>query len=183
VKVGALAAARRMARALLDVAEKKGDPAAVQAGLRQAVAALRDLPELDSALSNPAFSVERRKRIVAAVFATAPELLRGLLEILVAHEAVGMLPHVEQAFTAQWNAKRGVVTAKAVTAVPLDPALGRALEQAIGKATGLSAEVNAEVDPAVLGGVLLKMSGRTYDGTVRGRLEALRRILKGETRS
>jgi F-type H+-transporting ATPase subunit delta len=183
MRIGALAAARRMARALLDVAEKKGDPATVQAGLRQVVVALRELPELHSALSNPALSVERRKRIVAAVFATAPELLRGLLELLVEHDAVGMLPDLEQAFTAQWNAKRGVVTAQAVTAVPLDPAQGRELEQAIRTATGFTAELDAEVDPAVLGGVLLKMSGRTYDGTVRGRLEALRRILRGETRS
>jgi len=30
---------------------------------------------------------------------------------------------------------------------------------------------------------LLKMGGQIYDGTVRGRLQALRRTLKGETRS
>jgi F0F1-type ATP synthase delta subunit len=40
-----------------------------------------------------------------------------------------------------------------------------------------------KTDPAVLGGVLLRMSGRTYDGTVRGRLQALRRTLRGEIRS
>lgn len=183
MRIGALAAARRMARALLEVAEKKGQTEAVQAGLRQAEAALRDLPELHSALSNPALSVERRKRIVAAVFATAPDLLRGLLEVLVEHDAIGMLPQLEQSYSAQWNTRRGVVTAEAVTAVPLDPSLGRELEQAIRKSTGLSAELKSEVDPAVLGGVLLKMGGRTYDGTVRGRLQALRRVLKGETGS
>src|SRR5439155_22998076 len=32
-------------------------------------------------------------------------------------------------------------------------------------------------------GVLLKMGGHTYGGTVRGRLRALRAVLKGETRS
>jgi F-type H+-transporting ATPase subunit delta len=172
-----------MARALLDVAEKDGDPAGLQDGLRQAVAALRDLPELDSVLSNPGVPVERRKRIVAAVFAGSPPLLRRLLELLVTHEAIATLAEVEQAYTAQWNVKRGVVTARAVTAAPLDAALGKALQQAIGRATGLTAELETEVDPGVLGGVLLKMGGRTYDGTVRGRLEALRRTLTGETRS
>ena len=183
MRTGALAAARRMARALLDVAEKDGDPAAVQAGLRQAAAALKELPELHSALTNPALPVERRRRIVAAVFAGADDLLRRVLELLVAHDAIGLLPQLEEAYTAQWNAKRGVVAAHAVTAGPLDPALGRGLEQAIHRATGLTAELHHETDPAVLGGVLLKMSGRTYDGTVRGRLEALRRVLKGETGS
>ena len=171
-----------MARALLDVAEKKDAAAVVQTGLRQAVGALHDLPELQSALSNPALSVDRRKRIVA-VFASAPDLVRGFLELLVARELTSLLPQVERSYTAQWNARRGVMTAEAVTAVPLDEALVRALEQAIQKTTGLTAELSEKNDPAVIGGVLLKMGGQTYDGTVRGRLQALRRTLKGETRS
>jgi F-type H+-transporting ATPase subunit delta len=183
VKTGGQAAARRMARALLEVAEKKGEAAAVQTGLRQVVAALHDLPELHSALSNPALSVDRRKRIVAAVFASTPALVRGFLELLVARELTSLLPHVERSYTAQWNARRGVVSAEAVTAVPLEEALVRALEQAIHKTTGLTAELSEKTDPAVMGGVLLKMGGHTYDGTVRGRLQALRRTLKGDTRS
>lgn len=183
MRIGALGAARSMARALLDVAEKKGEAAEVQAGLRQTVAALRDLPELQSALSNPALAAERRKRIVAAVFPRASELLRRLLEVLVEHDAIGMLAPLEQSYSAQWNARRGVVTAEAVTAAPLDPSLGRALEQAIRKTTGLTAELKSQIDPTVLGGVLLRMGGRTYDGTVRGRLKALHRALKGDTGS
>lgn len=172
-----------MARALLEVGEKSGDPGQLQDGLRKAAAALRDLPELESVLSNPALAVERRKKIVSAVFAEAPTLLRRLLELLVAHEAIGMLSEIERAYSAQWNAKRGVVSAQAITAVPLDPTVSRELERAIAKATGLTAELSTETDPAVLGGVLLQMAGRNYDGTVRGRLQALRRSLKGDTRS
>ena len=183
MKTDGPAAARRMARALLEVAEKKREAAAVQTGVRQVVAALHDLPELHSALSNPALSVDRRKRIVAAVFASAPELVRGFLELLVARELTSLLPQVERSYTAQWNARRGVVTAEAVTAVPLEEGLVRALEQAIHTVTGLTAELSEKTDPAVLGGVFLKMGGQTYDGTVRGRLQALRRTLKGETRS
>ena len=104
MKTGGQAAARRIARALLEVAEKKGEAAAAQTGLRQVLSALHDL-------------------------------------------------------------------------------LVRALEQAIHKTTGLTADLSEKTDPAVVGGVLLKMGGHTYDGTVRGRLQALRRVLKGETRS
>ena len=183
MKAGAPAASRRIARALLDVAESQGQAAALQAGLREAASAIRDLPELRSALSNPALSLERRQRVVAAVFKGAPELLRRLLELLVARDAVALLPQIEQSYTHVWNERRGAVTAQAVTATPLDPALARRLEQAIHKSTGLTAELRSEVDPAILGGVLLKMGGRTYDGTVRGRLRALRQTLKGQTGS
>jgi len=183
VRPGAPVAARRVARALLDVAEKKDDAGRVQAGLREVVAALQAHPELRSALGHPALSPERRKKLAATVFASAPALVRQFVELLVARELTALLPQVEQSFTSQWNARRGVVSAEAVTAVPADPDLLRALEQAIRRSTGLAAELRAEIDTAVLGGVLLKMGGRTYDGTVRGRLQALRRALHGEIRS
>ena len=41
------------------------------------------------------------------------------------------------------------------------------------------AELQARADPALVGGLLVKMAGRTYDGTVRGRLRALRQRLVG----
>ena len=172
-----------MARALLDVAEKKGDPAAVQAGLREAAAATQSHSELRNALVHPALSPERRQKLVSAVFASAPPLVREFVELLAARDLVGLLPQVERYYSAEWNARRGVLSAEAVTAVPLEPALSRALEQAIRKTTGLAAELRETTDAAVLGGVLLRMGGRTYDGTVRGRLQALRRALRAEIRS
>jgi F-type H+-transporting ATPase subunit delta len=183
VRTSPLAAARRIARALLDVAERRGDAAAVQAGLREAGALLRDHAELRSALTHPALPPARRAKLVAAVFASAPELVRRFLELLAGRDGLALLTQVEQSFTTQWNARRGVVTAEAVTAVPLERALAARLEQAIHEATGLAAVLHESTDPAILGGVLLKMGGRTYDGTVRGGLEALRRALHGEIRS
>jgi F0F1-type ATP synthase delta subunit len=40
-------------------------------------------------------------------------------------------------------------------------------------------DLRTSVDPALLGGVLVRMGGRTYDGTVRARLRELRERLAG----
>jgi F-type H+-transporting ATPase subunit delta len=184
VRTGTQGAARGAARALLDAVEKKkDDAAAVRDGLRLAAATVRDHPELRAALSHPSLSAERRDKIVSAVFASAPEIVRGFLDILAARRAIALVGEIAASYEAQWNAGRGVVAAEAVTAVPLDPPLARTLEAKIRQTTGLTAELTEKTDPAVLGGVLLKMGGRTYDGTIRGRLDALRRTLRGETRS
>jgi len=183
VRTGTQAASRRSARALLEVAEKKGDPGAVRDGLRQVAAAVRDHPELRAALAHPGLAADRRRKIVDEVFGFAPELVRRFLELLVAQRGLALLDGIAESYSAQWNARRGVVAARAVTATPLDPALARELVGKIRERTGLEAELSEKVDPAVLGGVLLEMGGRTYDGTIRGRLRALRRALHGETRS
>jgi F-type H+-transporting ATPase subunit delta len=183
VRTGTQGAARRVARAVLDVAEKQGDPAAVRDGLRQAAEVVHDHPELRAALSHPGLAAERRRKMVAAVFAFAPELVRRVLDLLVAERGLALLGAIEESYSAQWNARRGAIAARVITAAPLDPALVRALGERIHEATGLEAELSEKTDPAVLGGVLLEMGGRTYDGTVRGRLHALRRALQGDTRS
>ena len=45
-----------------------------------------------------------------------------------------------------------------------------ALASALGAAVGKRVELTSQVDPAVLGGVLVRMGGRNYDGTVRAQL-------------
>src|SRR4029079_16495697 len=81
VRPGAPVAARRVARALLDCAEKKDAHGRVQAGLREVVSALQAHPELRSALGHPALSPERRKKLAATVFASAHTLVREFCEL------------------------------------------------------------------------------------------------------
>jgi F-type H+-transporting ATPase subunit delta len=176
--------ARRYARALLDVAlsgtKTHGtSPESLRRELQEAVALLAESRELSAVLSHPGVGAEGRKKVAAAVWgkAKASPLLRRLLELLVEHRRIGLLPQIEDAFGELWNARRGVVSAEAVGAVPLGEAETRALGRALEKASGHEVELRSRVDPDVLGGILVRMGGRTYDGTVRSQLKALRESL------
>jgi F-type H+-transporting ATPase subunit delta len=72
-----------------------------------------------------------------------------------------------------------VLAAEAVSAVPLDEAQTRAVTEALRAAAGREIDLRARVDPRLLGGMLVEMEGRTYDGSVRARLVALRRAMAG----
>jgi F-type H+-transporting ATPase subunit delta len=168
----------------LDVAlEAKGAPAAspedLREELRAAVALLGESQELARVLSHPGVGAEARKKVVAGVWgrAKATPLFRRLLELLAERRRMGLLPEIENAFSELWNAHRGVVSAEAVGAVPLGAAETRALAKALQQASGHPVELNSRVDEDVLGGILVRMGGRTYDGTVRAQLKALRESL------
>jgi F-type H+-transporting ATPase subunit delta len=174
--------ARRYAVALLDVATQKGDPAKLREELREATRLLRESKELATALTHPALSTEKKRAVVSALFTEkrASELMRKLLDLLVRRDRVALLPAIEESFAAQWNARRGVITAEAVSATALDAAQSKALGAAIGKTTGLEVDLKSAVDPSLVGGLLVRMGGRTYDGSVRRRLRALReRLVQG----
>ena len=180
MKPRAQGAARRYARALLDVALQQGDPEALRRELRGATALLAAQKDLRSALEHPALPAEAKRKIVEAVWGRrgSPVMAR-LMTLLAERGRTGLLPAIEESFSGLWNAHRGVMDAEAVSAVPLDESQTRAVAEALRRATGKDVELQTRADPALVGGLLVKMAGSTYDGTVRGRLRALRQRLVG----
>lgn len=175
-------AARRYARALLEVAFTRadGDPGALRLELEQAATLMEESSDLLDALSSPAVPDEAKGRVAAAVWPDASPLMRRLLAMLVERGRVTLLRAIASAFADLWNAARGVLPAQATSAVPLAPEQQEALTRALGRATGKDVELSSAVDPALLGGLLVRVGGQVYDGTVQGRLRALRAHLAAD---
>jgi F-type H+-transporting ATPase subunit delta len=170
--------ARRYARALLDVATGAGG------GLEQAVgteiAAFARLLETNApvraALLHPSLGPALRRRVLAALAdaAQVTPLTRRLLDLMASRDRLALLPALAEAYRAEQNLRRGVLTAEAASAVPLAPAQQEALVGALRTLVGQDVLLDSQVDAALLGGVVVRVGGRTYDGSVRGRLAALR---------
>jgi F-type H+-transporting ATPase subunit delta len=167
---------------LLELTLESGDPARLRAELSEAAAALRAHPELLEAVSHPGVSAEQRRQVVSSLWGErgASELFMRLLRLLAERARLELLPAIADAFAQQWNAHRGVVSAQAVSAIELDDTQTRALASAIKAAAGREVELETRIDADVLGGLRVLMGGRTYDGTVRARLKALREQLSGD---
>ena len=87
---------------------------------------------------------------------------------------------VAAAYAKLWNAHRGVVAAEAVSATAARRGADRARwPRRSARPPAREVDLTARVDPRLLGGMLVKMEGRTYDGSVRARLLALRRRCRG----
>jgi F-type H+-transporting ATPase subunit delta len=163
---------RRYARALLDVALAKDEAGAVDAGLRSAVATIAGHAELRAVLQHRALSAEKKRGIVAGIWKEG--LVARLLVMLAERNRLELLPAIAEAFEKAWNESRGIASAEAVSATPLSEGQAQALRAAVAAILNLNVELKARVDPSLLGGVRLSVGGRTYDGTVRTRLRALR---------
>lgn len=176
--------ARRYARALLDVVQagpggSAEGPAEVRAALERSTSLLAENAELAQALTHPAVPGPARKKVVAAVWAKAPDAVRRLVQLLVDRERVPLLGAITEAYTQAWNEARGVVEAAADSAVALDDPQKQALKEALERATSKGVELTTRVDASLLGGLRVSLGGRTLDGTVKAQLAALRRRLKG----
>jgi F-type H+-transporting ATPase subunit delta len=176
----ASALARRYAKALLEVAASSGgrEVLALRDELAGFVPLVDDHAELRQALAHPGLAAAQKRRLVSAVAerAGASPLVKRLVDLLAGRARLGLLKDVAEAYAELANRSQGVVTARVASAVPLSAPQRQALEQAL-QGDAKQVELRAEVDPALLGGLVVRAFGQTYDGSVRTRLSALRRRL------
>jgi F-type H+-transporting ATPase subunit delta len=173
--------ARQYARALFRLAEDRGGdaPLRLRGELRQLAALVEEHPGLRTAIAHPGVDPESRRRALVAIAESggASALLVRLVGLLAARDHLSLLPTLAEVYGALVNAARGIVPAEATGAVALSGEQERALAEALRGTAGGDLELTTKLDPRVLGGLRVKMGGKTYDGTVRGHLAALRRSL------
>ena len=72
------------------------------------------------------------------------------------------------------NEAQGIVVADITTAHPLTGELEKLLAEKLEKATGRSVKLRKHIDAAIIGGAIAQIGDKRIDGSVQGRLAALR---------
>lgn len=176
------ASAARYARALLDVAISEADPVKIGdelAGLAS-LAGSHDL--LKVTFENPGIPAAAKQRLVGEL-ATRLALsspLAKLLGMLAERDRLNLLADLNDVYQERLREYRQIVQAEVTTAAPLDAAHTEALRQRLQTATGRQVQMTTKVDPALIAGLVARIGGTVYDGSVSARLARMReRLLQG----
>ena len=158
--------------ALFELAGAEGCDGRILEELDAVAALLRAEPAYLRVLDAPTLRREERCALLDEAFGgrVHPYLLNTLKLMAERGLAKGFFDAAAQ-YRKQYNGAHGILEARAVTAVPLSEGLRDRL------ATGKEIRLTCAVDGALLGGVRLELEGKELDGTVRHRLDALRRAL------
>jgi F-type H+-transporting ATPase subunit delta len=171
---------QRYAQALFELADAQGALPAVEAdlsGLRGLIAESLDLRRL---LNSPAFSAEDKGKglIAVAEKAGVSPLTLKFLGLLSANARASALPEVALAFARLAAEKRGTVAAEVTTAIKLTAAQAKGVAAALRQALGKDPEITTKVDPAMLGGLKVRVGSRLFDASLKTRLDQLKFALK-----
>ena len=170
----------RYAQALFDLATDQNQVAKVEADLKSLKAAIADSRDLRVLLQSPAFGSDDKGKGLAAIANTAgfTPTTKKFLGLLAANGRASALSSVITGFERLAADARGEVQAQVVTALPLTAAQAKGVAQALRLALGKDPQIETRVDPAILGGIKVRVGSRLFDASLRSKLDSLKFALK-----
>jgi len=135
-------------------------------------------PRLSLALTDPAAPASAKEALVERLLAgKAHPVTVSLAKQAVADREFGDLSRRLEEFSRIAAGRRNRVVAVVRTAVPLDDDQVSRLRAALSRYFGREIQLQTDLDPAVLGGVVVRVGDEVVDGSVLRRLAAARQAL------
>jgi F-type H+-transporting ATPase subunit delta len=170
----------RYARALADVAFEQNFEPVVSADIRTYREIFRSVPELLDAFDSPAIPREAKNSVLARVHALHPAhpLTINFLQTLLEHHRIRYFDEVAALYDRTVNERKGIVSARVVTAAPLLERDQAVLRNGLRSLTGREVDMAIQTDTELVGGIVVQMGSTVYDGSVRRQLAEIRERMK-----
>lgn len=171
----------RYATALFELARDQKKIEAVEASLKKLRAAIDQSEDFRTLTTSPVLSREDAERGVnaAAGSLAIDDVTTRFLGVLARNRRLNQLPLVIRAFRQLAARHRGETTAEVTSAHPLDDDQIARLKSELKVRLGRDVSVELNVDPAILGGLVVRIGSQMIDSSIRTRLNSLAHAMKG----
>lgn len=173
--------AQRYARALFDLAQEKGELAAVHKDFKAFADLVKSSADLRKLLDSPAFTREAKVGALSEVAKKAgfSGLFVKFLGAMATNGRARDILGAEVAFDQLYAKQRGVQRAVVRTAKEMTGAEKTRIESLLAKLVGGEVELTSEVDPSLIGGIQLRLGSKLVDASVAKKLERMNTAMKG----
>jgi F-type H+-transporting ATPase subunit delta len=173
--------ASRYASALFELAQERNGLEQAGTDLASLQRLLMESDDLARLMASPVVSREEHARAVESVAERlgSSDVVRGFLGVLAKQRRLGSLSEIIDAFARLLAAHRGEETAEVTSAVPLDEAQLGSVRDAVAGFVGRPVQLSAAVDPALLGGVVVRVGSRMVDASLKTKLQNLELSMRG----
>lgn len=167
--------ARNYAEALLTLAGKAEDPAGWGALIRDLANGVHDDPRLRLFLESPKISEAQKCSVLTdALGDTVPRNFLRFLQTLIRKRRQMLIPDIAEQYESLLDAHEGRVHANVTVAREASAVDEARIAEHLSKVIGKKVVPHVNVNPAIIGGVVVRIGDTVMDGSVRKRLATLR---------
>lgn len=170
--------ARRYATALYEEADTNGVLDAVDDDVALLRDSLADNDELVRFFESPVIPPEKKVRILESLLGDrVGDLTLRFLRFLVSKDRETMTELILDAYRSLRDEQEGIVDVDVRVAQPLSEDARTTLEETLASKTGNTIRLHETHVPDLIGGIIIQIGDRVYDGSVRNKLSTLRERL------
>ncbi len=173
--------AGRYATALFELARDQKAVDAVKTDLDTFAALLAGNPDMRRLVRSPVFGAEEQSKALAAVLDKVgiKGLTANFLLLVASNRRLFAVGDMIRGFRGLVAKHKGEVTAEIVVAERLSDAHLEELKSALKSVTGGKAvDLNVKIDPAIIGGLTVKLGSRMVDSSLRTKLNSIKNAMK-----
>jgi len=173
--------ARRYSQAIFRMALQEKDLNRWQTDLRKVASLLKD-SALAALIANPKITGEEKSKTLTQRLGEINPLAVKLVLLLAAKGKLAAIDDIAEEYQTLVDNYRGIEgteIAEVTTAIPLDDADKLKIAQRITEIVGKPVQLRPKVDPAIIGGIIIRVGDKLIDGSLRSKLAALRKDLGG----
>ncbi|MGA8959239.1 MAG: F0F1 ATP synthase subunit delta [Pseudolabrys sp.] len=173
--------AGRYATALFELARDNKAVDAVKKDLDQFDALANGSADLNRLVRSPVFGADEQLKALSAILAMAgiTGLAANFLRVITTNRRLFAVRDMIRAYRALVARHKGEVTAQVTVAEKLNDKNLDALKSALKSVTGgKDIDLEVEVDPAIIGGLIVKVGSRMVDSSLRTKLNSIKFAMK-----
>ena len=173
-------AAGRYATALFDLALEEKALDQVRSDLDRFDEMVAGSADLNRLVRSPVFGAEEQTRALEPVLkqANIGGISANFIKLVASKRRLFAIRDIIKAFRAMVARHKGEVSANVTVAEPLSDAHLSALKGALNSVTGKDVDLKVEVDPAIIGGLVVKLGSRMVDSSLRTKLNSIKTAMK-----
>jgi len=170
-------AAIRYAKAILEIADSKKVASQVSADMALVSSTINTNLELNTFIQSPTINVEQKESALLAIFADSNAVTKSLFRLLMENKRFEILDAIALEYNKLFDIMNGVEVAKVTTAIAMDAALEAKVSAKIATFSDKKITIENTIDPSIIGGFILRIGDKQYNGSVANRLQVLKREL------
>jgi F-type H+-transporting ATPase subunit delta len=172
--------AGRYATALYELASEAGSIDAVKADLDRFAKLVATQPDMERFVRSPVFGAEDQLKALGPILQKVGigGLAANFLKLVAAKRRLFAVNDMVRAYGALVDKARGVVRAQVTVADQPSEKMLAEIKKALKDVAGDGVEIDVKVDPAIIGGLVVKLGSKMVDASLRTKLNGIRTAMK-----
>jgi len=171
---------KRYAQAVFEIALESNKLKEWQSNLGKVARLMQDA-EFTALIENPKMPFEQKTRLAREILGKTNPMALNLVYLLIAKGKLKNAGQLADEYEHLLNDHYGIKSAEVTTAILLDDAERERLSHHLEAIVGKKVSIRTQIDPDILGGFIARIDDSLIDGSVRNKLDMLKKSL-AETR-